>query len=104
MLPPGHWLFFLATHFPQADIERAFQRARLEPWARGLGLGSALVDECVNFAREAGYDRIRLWTHTVLAPARRIYEKAGFRIVSTEVHHEFGKPEQGETWELALGG
>ena len=74
----------------------------VETWARGLGIGSALVDACVGFAREAGYDRIRLWTHTVLAPARRIYEKAGFRIVSTAVHHEFGRPEQGETWELAL--
>lgn len=74
----------------------------VETWARGLGIGSALVDECVSFARAAGYDRVRLWTHTVLAPARRIYEKAGFRIVSTAVHHEFGKPEAGETWELAL--
>ena len=74
----------------------------VEPWARGQGIGRALVDECVHFAREAGYDLIRLWTHTVLAPARRIYEAAGFRIVATEVHHEFGKPEQGETWELAL--
>ena len=74
----------------------------VEPWARGLGIGSALVEECVRFARAAGYETIRLWTHTVLTPARRIYEKAGFRIVATEVHHEFGKPEQGETWELAL--
>ena len=76
----------------------------VEPWARGLGIGSALVAECVGFARAAGYDRIRLWTHTVLVSARRIYEAAGFRIVSTEVHHDFGKPEQGETWELVLGG
>jgi DNA-binding MarR family transcriptional regulator/N-acetylglutamate synthase-like GNAT family acetyltransferase len=74
----------------------------VEPWARGLGIGSALVALCVRFAREAGYDRIRLWTHSVLLSARRIYEAAGFRIVSTEVHHEFGKPEQGETWELVL--
>jgi len=76
----------------------------VEPWARGLGIGSALVAECVGFARAAGYHRIRLWTHTVLVSARRIYEAAGFRIVSTEVHHDFGKPEQGETWELVLGG
>jgi DNA-binding MarR family transcriptional regulator/ribosomal protein S18 acetylase RimI-like enzyme len=74
----------------------------VETWARGKGIGSALVAECVAFAREAGYDMVRLWTHTVLASARRIYEGAGFRIVAREVHHEFGKPEQGETWELAL--
>jgi ribosomal protein S18 acetylase RimI-like enzyme len=74
----------------------------VEPWARGLGIGSALVDECVRFAREAGYANVRLWTHTVLTPARRIYEAAGFRIVSTDMHHEFGKAEQGETWELSL--
>ena len=74
----------------------------VEPWARGLGIGSALVGECVAFARAAGYDFVRLWTHTVLASARRIYQAAGFRIVSTEVHHGFGTAEQGETWELAL--
>jgi DNA-binding MarR family transcriptional regulator/ribosomal protein S18 acetylase RimI-like enzyme len=74
----------------------------VEPWARGRGIGQALVAQCVDFARDAGYDVVRLWTHTVLVPARRIYEAAGFRIVSTAVHHEFGKAEQGETWELAL--
>lgn len=74
----------------------------VEPWARGLGIGSALVGECVNFARSAGYDRIRLWTHTILTSARRIYEAAGFTITETAVHHEFGEPVQGETWELAL--
>jgi len=74
----------------------------VEPWARGRGIGAALVAECVKFAREAGYAKIRLWTHTVLASARRIYEAQGFRIVATEVHDAFGKPEQGETWELAL--
>lgn len=74
----------------------------VEPWSRGLGIGSALVAECVAFARGAGYETIRLWTHTILASARRIYEAAGFRIVATAVHDEFGEPVQGETWELAL--
>lgn len=74
----------------------------VEPWARGLGIGGALVAECVNFARDAGYDRIRLWTHTILQSARRIYEAAGFRIIETAIHHEFGEPVQGETWELSL--
>ena len=76
----------------------------VETRARGLGIGSALVDECVKFARDAGFSTIRLWTHTILTSARRIYEKAGFRLTSTEVHQEFGAPVQGETWELALRG
>jgi len=74
----------------------------VEPWARGLGIGQALVEECVRFAREAGYDKVRLWTHTILESARRIYEAAGFRITETAIHHEFGEPVQGETWELEL--
>lgn len=76
----------------------------VEPWARGLGIGRALVDECIGFARAAGYARVRLWTHTVLESARRIYAAAGFRVLSTDVHDTFGRPEQGETWELALDG
>ncbi len=74
----------------------------VEPEARGLGIGEALVRTCIAFARETDYSRIWLWTHTILTSARRIYAAAGFRIVSTEVHDEFGKPEQGETWELDL--
>jgi DNA-binding MarR family transcriptional regulator/predicted GNAT family acetyltransferase len=75
-----------------------------EPWARGLGVGAALVRECVEFSRAAGYRRIRLWTHSVLDSARRIYEAAGFRIIATAVHNTFGKPELGETWELVFDG
>jgi GNAT superfamily N-acetyltransferase len=74
----------------------------VEPDLWGLGIGKALVDACIDFARAAGYAKIVLWTHTVLTSARKIYAGAGFRIVSTEVHDEFGKPEQGETWELDL--
>lgn len=74
----------------------------VESWARGRGIGQALVAECVRFAREAGYSKMRLWTHTILTSARRIYEGQGFRIVSTEMHDEFGKPEQGEIWERDL--
>lgn len=74
----------------------------VEPWARGLGIGGALVDRCIAFARDAGYTRIALWTHTVLTSARRIYDAAGFQLTETAMHHDFGRPEQGETWELDL--
>ncbi len=72
----------------------------VEPRARGLGLGTKLVDECVRFSRRAGYQRITLWTNSVLLAARHIYEKAGFRIVRAEEHRSFGHDLVGETWEL----
>jgi DNA-binding MarR family transcriptional regulator/N-acetylglutamate synthase-like GNAT family acetyltransferase len=74
----------------------------VEPEARGLGIGERLVNECVAFAREAGYQTLTLWTQANLDAAQHIYEKAGFRIVSEETHQTFGEPAQGRTWELEL--
>ncbi|WP_417462481.1 bifunctional helix-turn-helix transcriptional regulator/GNAT family N-acetyltransferase [Kordiimonas sp.] len=72
----------------------------LTPKARGLGLGKKLVDECLNFARRAGYKRVELWTNAALHTARHIYEKAGFKLVSEDVHEHFGPPQTGQYWRL----
>jgi DNA-binding MarR family transcriptional regulator/GNAT superfamily N-acetyltransferase len=75
----------------------------VEPRARGLGIGQRLVDECVAFARRAGYRKLALWTQSELDAARRLYARAGFRRVAAKPHQSFGKKLVAETWELALG-
>jgi GNAT superfamily N-acetyltransferase len=72
------------------------------PAARGLGLGSRLVGECVRFARDNGYTAVTLWTVDILTSARRIYERFGFTLTGEEPHHTFGHPLTGQTWTLDL--
>jgi DNA-binding MarR family transcriptional regulator/ribosomal protein S18 acetylase RimI-like enzyme len=74
----------------------------VEPSARGLGIGGRLVEECVRFARQAGYRKVTLWTQSTLSAARAIYRKAGFCLVKRERHESFGHKLVGETWELSL--
>jgi DNA-binding MarR family transcriptional regulator/GNAT superfamily N-acetyltransferase len=74
----------------------------VEPKARGFGVGRRLVEECIRFARQAGYREVTLWTHSILTAARRIYASVGFEIVETETHDEFGPELLGETWILRL--
>ena len=72
----------------------------VDPKARGLGLGARLTDECIRFARRAGYKKITLWTHSVLTAARHIYQKAGFKLTRTERHRSWGQPVVSEHWDL----
>jgi len=75
----------------------------VEPWARGLGVGRRLVSECVNFARQAGYKKILLWTQSELHAARHLYEQAGFECIAQKPHQSWGRTDLvAETWELKL--
>ncbi len=77
----------------------------VDPKARGLGLGQHLVDECVTFARAAGYRKMTLWTHSILTAARHVYENAGFTLTSSEKKHSWGQGGSGliaEYWDLEL--
>lgn len=74
----------------------------LDPRARGLKLGTRLVEECLRFAKTAGYSSMTLWTQSNLTAARAIYQRAGFRLAAQEPHHSFGVDLIGETWDIDL--
>jgi GNAT superfamily N-acetyltransferase len=88
-------------------VERSATTAQLrmlmvDKRARGLGIGSRLVDACITFARAAGYKKIMLWTVSILKPAIRIYEAAGFKLVKATPNHEFGVDLIDQIWEMKL--
>jgi GNAT superfamily N-acetyltransferase len=86
-----------------ADEQTAQLRILLvDPAARGQGVGTRLVDECLGFARKAGYQRMKLWTNSPLTAARHIYLSRGFTLVREEPHHSYGADLTGQFYELTL--
>lgn len=90
-----------ATHKPIKGTAQ-LRLLLVEPCARGMGVGERLIAQCQHFAQDAGYQRIQLWTDSLLGAARHLYRKAGYQLVASQAHHSFGHDLVGETWELAL--
>ena len=86
----------------KSDTVAQLRLLYVDPAARGLGIGSKLVEECLRFARAAGYTEMTLWTNSVLAEARRIYQRTGFTLTGEEAHHSFGADLVGQNWTRKL--
>ena len=86
----------------KSDTVAQLRLLYVAPSARGLGIGSRLVDQCLGFARDAGYREIMLWTNSVLAEARRIYLRAGFELTDEAPHRSFGQDLVGQNWSRTL--
>lgn len=95
----GH--IFLVKH-PDDPTTAKLRLLFVEAGARGMGVGDALVTECLRFARTAGYGKVVLWTQSILTAAHKIYQRAGFRMAKEEPHHSFGHDLIGQEWELEL--
>jgi DNA-binding MarR family transcriptional regulator/GNAT superfamily N-acetyltransferase len=87
---------------PDGETTARLRLLLVEPWARGLGLGATLVGQCLQFAREAGYADITLWTYDRLAAARKVYQAAGFALTSEERDDAFGHRMMSQTWSRPL--
>jgi DNA-binding MarR family transcriptional regulator/GNAT superfamily N-acetyltransferase len=86
----------------KSDTVAQLRLLYVDPAARGLGIGSKLVEECLRFARAAGYTEMTLWTNSVLEQARRIYQRTGFTLTGEEAHHSFGADLVGQNWTRKL--
>jgi DNA-binding MarR family transcriptional regulator/GNAT superfamily N-acetyltransferase len=86
----------------KSDTVAQLRLLYVDPAARGLGIGSKLVEECLRFARAAGYTEMTLWTNSVLDEARRIYQRTGFTLIGEEPHHSFGAHLVGQNWSRKL--
>ena len=86
----------------QSDSTAKLRLLFVEPRARGFGIGTRLVNECIKFAQQTGYSKITLWTNNILTAARHIYKKAGFRLVNEHPHKSFDQDLIAETWKLKL--
>jgi N-acetylglutamate synthase-like GNAT family acetyltransferase len=87
---------------PDDETTAELHTLLVEPWARGHHLGTRLVDQCLEFARKAGYARMKLWTNAPLVAARHVYLSRGFRLVREEAHRSFGVDLVGQYYELDL--
>jgi GNAT superfamily N-acetyltransferase len=75
----------------------------LVPEARGIGLGRRLLATAMAYARDRGFARVFLWSFSDLIDARRLYERAGFRVSETKTSEVWGARRTEVRMDVELG-
>ncbi len=72
------------------------------PRFQGRGIGGLLLGRAIEFCRRAGHGRVVLWTFAGLEEARRLYERAGFRLAEEYSVAQWGQRIKEQMFELHL--
>jgi ribosomal protein S18 acetylase RimI-like enzyme len=60
------------------DHEGEFRMLAVSPAARGLGVGTALTEHCLDRSRGLGFSHVVLSSSIAMATAHRLYQRLGF--------------------------
>lgn len=82
--PDGLAVVRLRPALWSAGLEAYLEELYVVPELRGQGMGRALLDAVIGFARESGADRIDLGTGEDDTAARALYESSGFTNLEKE--------------------
>lgn len=92
-------IFCMGTNDPALAQLRLFF---LEPEARGMGLGTRLMQACLDHARAAGFRRMTLMTLETQVVARALYARFGFSLTESTPGRHFGSESVQEIWDIVL--
>jgi len=82
------WIHVHGLHCLLSDPFGDVSGLVVDQCARGSGLGAALLDRAIEWARNHGYRKLRIRTNIIRHDAHRFYERHGCRLTKTQHVYE----------------
>lgn len=83
----------VATRYDAHPGQGEIRKLYVDPDWWGRGIGARLFDTAIEHLQAAGHRRIAIWVLEINEPARRWYEKRGWRLVPGVTKAPFGSTE-----------